>query len=56
MFGLDMTLWNRVQYSSRKVVLTAVRDTVTVAILVGICSWSLTTCASKIISTLAGVS
>lgn len=55
MFGLDMTLWNRVQYPSRKTVIHSVRDTTIVSLVVGIGSFATVWCASSIVSILVGV-
>lgn len=46
----DMTIWNRVQYPSKKNVLFNVRDTFFTTILVGICSATTITIATKIVS------
>lgn len=54
MFGIDMSLWNRVQYPSRKRVLLSVRDTCIVTVLVGICSFAVVASASKIVSMTVG--
>ncbi len=51
---LDMTLWNRVQYPSRRTVLLSVRDTVGVTLLVGICSTTVIGIVSKIVSMTVG--
>lgn len=51
---LDMTLWNRVQYPSRRTVLLSVRDTVGVTLLVGICSGTVIGIVSKIVATTVG--
>lgn len=50
-----MSLWNRVQYPSRREVFVSVRDTCVVTILVGICSLAVVATASKIVSTTVGV-
>jgi|NorSeaMetagenome_1021524.scaffolds.fasta_scaffold598497_1 hypothetical protein len=55
MFGLDMSLWNRVQYPSRKSVAFSVRDTLGVSIGIGFCSLLVVSIASKIVATTVGV-
>lgn len=52
MFGLDMTLWNRVQYPSMKSVASSVRDTTYQTLAVGVGSFGIVSLASKIVAVL----
>jgi hypothetical protein len=52
MFGLDMTLWNRVQYPSMKSVASSVRDTTYQTLVVGVGSFGIVSLASKIVAVL----
>lgn len=55
MFGLDMTLWNRVQYPSRKSVAFSMRDTALVTTVVGTGAAVCVATVSKIVAMLVGV-
>ena len=50
MFGLDMTLWNRVQYPSRKTVAFSVRDTLLMSTIVGTATLVCVTTVSKLVA------
>jgi hypothetical protein len=55
MFGLDMTLWNRVQYPSRQTVALSVRDTFLMSAVVGTGTLVCVTTVSKIVAMTVGV-
>ena len=45
-----MSIWNRVTYPERKMVLTNIRDTGIVTFCIGICAFCITESVSKIVS------
>jgi len=49
MFGLDMSIWNRVEYPERKHIYKNVCNTAATTVVVGICSLIVTMTASKIV-------
>lgn len=54
MFGLDMSIWNRVQYPSSRRVLYTVRDTGLVVFIVGISSLVVVTLTARVVTSLVG--
>lgn len=53
MFCIDMTLWNRIAYPDKKVVLGIVSNTSAVVIVAGLCSVVVTWPVTKIVELFA---
>lgn len=52
MSGLNLSIWNRVQYPSKNKVLLMIRDTGLVSLIVGVCAFTVTLFVSKTVAML----
>ncbi len=52
MSGLNLSIWNRVQYPSKNKVLLMIRDTGMVSLIVGVCAFTVTVFVSKTVAML----